>query len=120
MQNNDYLEDQLIELFRNLFKSKSKAIKSVNSLFTVPVKLEPIITTHASNTNSKTKIMESNQLGKSITKASWIVSVAIIVCMVIYVSNNRIRYTPMGSSFYIDQQSGYVHAMDGTVLNKPK
>ena len=54
-------------------------------------------------------IMESNQLGKSIVKAAWIVSVAIIVCMIMYVSNNKNIYTNVGGNWYINQKTGLVH-----------
>jgi len=54
-------------------------------------------------------MMESNQLGKSIIKAAWIVSVATIVCMVIYGFANR--YTALGERAYIDNVTGVVHSV---------
>jgi hypothetical protein len=59
-----------------------------------------------------------NQLGKSIVKASIILSVAIILCMAIYVTNNPNRYTSIGNSYYIDQRSGIVYSYDGILMNR--
>lgn len=58
-----------------------------------------------------------NQMGKSILKASIILSITLIICMVIYVANNRSRYTPMGDKFYIDQRTGKTYTVLGKALN---
>lgn len=64
----------------------------------------------------KIKIME-NQLGKSIVKASIILSVVMIICMAMYVGNCKVRYTPIGDTFYIDQHTGKTYSIDGTAMN---
>lgn len=53
--------------------------------------------------------METNQLGKSIVKAAWIIGVAMVICMAIYWKGQQ-RYTPLGnaSGYYIDQKTGKV------------
>lgn len=53
--------------------------------------------------------MESNQFGKSIVKAAWILSISAIICMVIYVSSKD-RYTAVGNMQYIDQKTGIVYS----------
>ena len=50
-----------------------------------------------------------NQLGKSIVKAAWIVSVAAVICMIIYGYSNR--YTTLGERAYIDNLTGVVHGV---------
>ena len=54
--------------------------------------------------------MESNQLGKSIVNAALILAVAAILCvsLTIYKAN---RYTPLGNSMYLDQQSGKTYSV---------
>lgn len=50
-----------------------------------------------------------NQLGKSIVKAAWIVSVAAVICMIMYGYSNR--YTTLGERAYIDNVTGVVHSV---------
>jgi hypothetical protein len=58
-----------------------------------------------------------NQLGKSIVKASIIISVAAIICMAMYVTLGRNIYVPMGDTNYLNQQTGKTYFITGKAMN---
>lgn len=57
--------------------------------------------------------METNQLGKSIVKASIILASALVISVIIYAASKD-RYTPLGDmrGYYIDQRTGIVNEND--------
>jgi hypothetical protein len=57
--------------------------------------------------------METNQLGKSIVKASIILASALVLSVILYmVSKDRYTYTGQTYGHYIDQKTGVVYDND--------
>lgn len=56
-----------------------------------------------------------NNLGKSIVKATWILSVAMVLCVIMIVATKN-KYTTMNSNngiYYLNQQTGDVYSASG-------
>jgi hypothetical protein len=61
-----------------------------------------------------------NQLGKSIIKAAFILSAAILITVIIY-SATRPRYTPLNmNGCFIDEWTGYVYSASGRQITDEK
>lgn len=60
-----------------------------------------------------------NQLGNSIVKAVWILSVALVICALIYIAKVP-NYTPLGSDWYIHQQTGKIYYAPQEFQNQNK
>lgn len=60
-----------------------------------------------------------NKLGESILKAAVVIGVAIVLAAIV-IGKSQVRYSAIGSNSYIDQSTGNVYYLNGTLMNGKK